>query len=145
MSANIRRSMQAAAALPESTCWLLEAYALYRILSALYHDFTSPWRYLRGALVLWELEGIDEEDDGFEEIWWQQYGRTFKVQLRFIMHKQQVCRKNPDQLQTSRDASQDAARSYGLSGLQHTAINQVVVLGRRPPVKYKELILEFCI
>jgi hypothetical protein len=36
-----------------------------------------------------------------------------------------LCRKNPDQLQTSRDASQDAARSYGLSGLQHTGKKSV--------------------
>ncbi|KAF7334967.1 hypothetical protein MVEN_02246700 [Mycena venus] len=59
------------------------AYALYWILGALYYEFTSPWRYLRGPpSTHWFFgnlkEFIDDEDDGLEESWRQQYGRTFK-------------------------------------------------------------------
>ncbi|KAF7375729.1 hypothetical protein MSAN_00462400 [Mycena sanguinolenta] len=64
------------------------AYTLYWILQALYGEFTTPFRYLRGPPSkhwFWGnfKELIDDESSGLEERWFREYGRTSKFHRFF--------------------------------------------------------------
>ncbi|KAF7362968.1 hypothetical protein MVEN_00648400 [Mycena venus] len=61
---------------------------LYWILSLLYKEIMSPWRYLRGPTSTHWLYGnlkelMDDAASGLEEHWQEQYGRTHKIHRFF--------------------------------------------------------------
>ncbi|KAJ7240130.1 cytochrome P450 [Mycena haematopus] len=64
------------------------AYTVYWVLTALYSEYTSPFRYLRGPpskhwfFGNWK-ELMDDEISGLEERWFQEYGRTSKFHRFF--------------------------------------------------------------
>ncbi|KAF8161957.1 cytochrome P450 [Mycena galopus ATCC 62051] len=64
------------------------AYGAYALLQILYSELTSPFRSLRGPPSAHWLYGnmkqfFDDEDNGLEERWFREYGRTSKLHRFF--------------------------------------------------------------